>query len=304
MHTERQLKPEDKAAIDDFLDMLWLEHGLSENTREAYCTDLHHLALWAVQAGAVFLKLERGDLMDFLANRMASGGAASSSARMLSSIKRFYRYQVREGAIETDPSALIVAPKLSRKLPNALTESDVEALLAAPDTDSLLGLRDRTMLELLYACGLRVSELVRLTTDRVNLRQGVVRISGKGGKERLVPLGEECHDWLVIYLDQCRGALLGAKVSNYLFVTKRGDGMTRQAFWYVIKRYAVIAGITKPLSPHTLRHAFATHLLNHGADLRVLQLLLGHSNVSTTQIYTHVATERLKSIHAQHHPRG
>ncbi len=304
MHTERQLKPEDKAAIDDFLDMLWLEHGLSENTRAAYCADLRHLALWAAGTGVAFLKLERADLMDFLASRMVGGGAASSSARMLSSIKRFYRYQVREGVIETDPSALIMAPKLGRKLPNALTESDVEALLAAPNTGDLLGLRDRTMLELLYACGLRVSELVRLTTDRINLRQGVVRIAGKGGKERLVPLGEECCDWLVSYLDQCRGALLGAKTSNHLFVTKRGDGMTRQAFWYAIKRYAVVAGITKPLSPHTLRHAFATHLLNHGADLRVLQLLLGHSNVSTTQIYTHVATERLKSIHAQHHPRG
>ena len=296
--------PEDDHSIDHFLDMLWMERGLSENTRLAYRTDLRCLASWAAKKQRRLIQLERADLMEFLALRANQGTSASSSARMLSSIKRYFRYQVRERALEEDPSALIDAPKLGRRLPNALTEGDVEALLNAPDTETLLGFRDRTMLEVLYACGLRVSELVLLTLEKVNLKQGVIRVSGKGDKERLVPLGEEGIEWLAVYLKQCRQALLDGKISDYVFVTQRGGAMTRQAFWYAIKRYAVTAGITKPLSPHTVRHAFATHLLNHGADLRVLQLLLGHSNVSTTQIYTHVAKERLKSVHAQHHPRG
>ena len=295
---------EDEHAIDHFLDMLWMERGLSENTRLAYRTDLRLLATWAVSCHRSLIQLDRADLMAFLADRVKQGCTASSSARMLSSIKRFYRYQIRERILEEDPSALIEAPKLGRRLPDALTESDVEALLGAPNTETLLGLRDRTMLEVLYACGLRVSELVQLTMEGINLNQGIVRVTGKGDKERLVPLGEECMEWMATYLKQCRRALLGDKVSNHVFVTQRGGGMTRQAFWYAIKRYAVIAGIVKPLSPHTVRHAFATHLLNHGADLRALQLLLGHSNVSTTQIYTHVAKERLKSVHAEHHPRG
>ena len=295
---------DDDDSIDRFLNVLWMERGLSENTRLAYRTDLRHLASWSARRGKSLLVLTHSDLQAFLAERMKQGSTASSSARMLSSIKRYYRYQIRERVLNDDPSALIEAPKLAQKLPNALTEAEVEALLAAPDVSAPLGMRDRTMLELLYACGLRVSELVSLTIEQVNLRQGVVRVTGKGNKERLVPLGEECIDWLQRYLGQCRPELLDGKLSNDVFVTQRGAAMTRQAFWYAIKRYAVVAGINKPLSPHTLRHAFATHLLNHGADLRVLQLLLGHSNVSTTQIYTHVAKERLKSVHAQHHPRG
>lgn len=299
-----ELGESDSGAIDRFLNMLWMERGLSENTRLAYRTDLSQLARWAGCVGKSLLQLDRASLLQYLALRVKEGSAARSSARALSCIKRFYRYQVREGVLVEDPSALVDAPKLGRLLPKALTESEVEALLLAPDVNTALGLRDRAMLELLYACGLRVSELVALTMERVNLRQGVVRIAGKGDKERLIPLGEECLDWLASYLKQARGELLARRSSNYLFVTQRADAMTRQAFWYAIKRYAIVAGITKPLSPHTVRHAFATHLLNHGADLRVLQLLLGHSNVSTTQIYTHVATERLKSLHAQHHPRG
>ena len=295
---------DDDDSIDRFLNVLWMERGLSENTRLAYRTDLRHLASWSSRRGKSLLALTHSDLQAFLAERMKQGSTASSSARMLSSIKRYYRYQIRERVLNDDPSALIEAPKLAQKLPNALTEAEVEALLAAPDVSAPLGMRDRTMLELLYACGLRVSELVSLTIEQVNLRQGVVRVTGKGNKERLVPLGEECIDWLQRYLGQCRPELLDGKLSNDVFVTQRGAAMSRQAFWYAIKRYAVVAGINKPLSPHTLRHAFATHLLNHGADLRVLQLLLGHSNVSTTQIYTHVAKERLKSVHAQHHPRG
>lgn len=303
---KQPIATEDEAAIDRFLDMLWMERGLSENTRLAYRNDLTQLARWSAeqQQSRALMELSRADLMSYLATRVSSGIVASSSARMLSSIKRFYRYQVREGMLESDPSDLIEAPKLGRKLPNSLTEAEVEALLAAPDTTTSLGMRDRTMLELLYACGLRVSELILLTMERVNVRQGVIRVTGKGDKERLVPLGEECMDWLSQYLKHARAELLDGKVSNYLFVTKRGVAMTRQAFWYAIKKHAVVAGISKPLSPHTVRHAFATHLLNNGADLRVLQLLLGHSNVSTTQIYTHVAAERLKSVHAQHHPRG
>ena len=303
---KQRIATEDEAAIDRFLDMLWMERGLSENTRLAYRNDLIQLARWSAeqQQGRTLMELSRAELMSYLATRVSSGSVASSSARMLSSIKRFYRYQVREGVLDSDPSDLIETPKLGRKLPNSLTEAEVEALLAAPDTKTSLGMRDRTMLELLYACGLRVSELVLLTLEQVNVRQGVIRVIGKGDKERLVPLGEECMDWLSQYLKHARVELLGGKVSNYLFVTKRGAAMTRQAFWYAIKKHAVVAGISKPLSPHTVRHAFATHLLNNGADLRVLQLLLGHSNVSTTQIYTHVAAERLKSVHAQHHPRG
>jgi integrase/recombinase XerD len=235
---------------------------------------------------------------------MREGRKVRSEARLLSSLRRFYRYLVREEIRDSDPTAQIESPRLGRPLPDSLTENEVEDLLAQPDTTTALGLRDRSMLEVLYATGLRVSELVGLTVDQINLRQGVIRCIGKGNKERLVPVGEVAQDWLEKYLYDSRPALLNGKVADDLFPTTRGKAMTRQAFWYLIKRYALQAGIQKDLSPHTLRHAFATHLINHGADLRVVQLLLGHADLSTTQIYTHVAKERLKQLHAAHHPRG
>lgn len=287
-----------------FTDAVWVERGLSENTLAAYRADLQGLAVWLGGRGRSLLAAQRDDLLDYLAFRVRQGARPRSTARLLSSLRQFYRHLLRQGRITADPSARIDAPKLGRALPKALTEAEVETLLAAPDISDLLGLRDRTMLEVLYATGLRVSELVHLTVDQVNLRQGVVRITGKGRKERLVPFGEEALAWLERYLAQSRPLLLRGQLSDALFPTQRGAGMTRQGFWVLIKRYARRADITKPLSPHTLRHAFATHLLNHGADLRVVQLLLGHSDLSTTQIYTHVARERLKSLHARHHPRG
>ncbi len=245
---------------------------------------------------------QEGDLRNYLSSMQ--GRTARTMARHLSSIRRLYNYLLREGIIKHDPGARVEAPKIGRQLPRSLTESEVEALLKAPDTGTPLGHRDRTMLEILYASGLRVSELINLQTGQVNLRQGVVRVMGKGSKERLVPLGEESIEWLTRYQDSARKELLGKSISDALFPTKRGDAMSRQAFWYLIKRYAVLAGINKTISPHMLRHAFATHLLNHGADLRVVQMLLGHSDISTTQIYTHIAQERLKNLHAVHHPRG
>lgn len=299
------LHPDDLGLIDLFLDNLWVERGVSDHTLSAYGSDLRGLAeVLAVSGGRRLRDARREDLLAYLAKRVQGGARPRTTARLLSSLRRFYRYLLREGRIDEDPTALIEAPKLGRSLPKSLTEADVEALLAAPDIEAALGLRDRAMLELLYACGLRVSELVGLKLGEVSLTQGVVRIFGKGGKERLVPMGEESIEWLERYLRHGRPELLGTHRSEVLFVTRRGDAMSRQAFWYLIKRYALAAGISKPLSPHTLRHAFATHLLNHGADLRVLQMLLGHSDLSTTQIYTHVARERLKSLHAQHHPRG
>jgi integrase/recombinase XerD len=242
------------------------------------------------------------DLLDFLG--LADRLSARTKARRLSCLRRYYQFLLREGEISADPTVRLHAPRLGRALPHTLSEADVDMLLAAPIVDDQLGLRDRAMLEVLYATGLRVSELVGLHSGQVNLRQGVVRVTGKGGKERLVPLGDEAVAWLQRYADQARGHLLGGRASNALFVSRRGGAMTRQTFWHLIKRYARRAGIQGKLSPHTLRHAFATHLLNHGADLRVVQLLLGHSDIATTQIYTHVAAERLKSLHARHHPRG
>jgi integrase/recombinase XerD len=235
---------------------------------------------------------------------MQHGARPRSTARQLSSIRRFYRYMLREGRISEDPSTRIDMPKLGRPLPKSLTEAEVITLLKTPDIENPLGVRDRAMLEVLYATGLRVSELVSLRLDQVNLRQGVVRVLGKGNRERLVPIGEEAQTWVEKYLREARRDIIGEQQTDYLFPTRRSDHMTRQAFWHIIKRYAQKAGIHGNLSPHTLRHAFATHLLNHGADLRVVQMLLGHSDVSTTQIYTHVARERLKDLHAQHHPRG
>lgn len=292
--------------LDEFSDTLWLEDGLSRNTLESYRRDLNKFSLWLQQhRNATLLQAAHADIQAFLAHLvMEQKARASSTSRAISSLKRLFQYQLRQNRISVDPTLQIATPKLPRSLPKTLTEQDVELLLQAPDVETPLGLRDRTMLEVLYASGLRVSELVSVSIAQVSLDMGVVRIMGKGSKERLVPLGEEALDWLRRYLAEARPALLNNQVSNAMFVTARGAGMTRQMFWYLIKRHAIHGGLHKPLSPHTLRHAFATHLLNHGADLRVVQLLLGHADISTTQIYTHVARERLKQLHAMHHPRG
>jgi integrase/recombinase XerD len=291
--------------IDEFCDTLWLEDGLSRNTLESYRRDLRQFAEWlAKSAGKNLLCADHADMQAYLGYRFAQKTRASSAARLLSSLKRFYRYALRGGKIAVDPTLKIDAPTLPRGLPKSISETDVESLLAAPDTATPLGLRDRAMVEMLYASGLRVSELVTLRAGQVSQDMGVVRVIGKGSKERLVPLGEEALAWLARYLNEGRPALLRGRASDALFVTSRGGGMTRQAFWNLIKRYAARAALGKSISPHTLRHAFATHLLNHGADLRVVQVLLGHSDISTTQIYTHVARERLKQLHAKHHPRG
>jgi integrase/recombinase XerD len=292
--------------LDEFSDTLWLEDGLSRNTLESYRRDLNKFATWLQQNRSVtLLQGTHADIQGFLAQLVVTQKArATSTSRAISSLKRLYQYLLRQNKISVDPTLQIATPKLPRSLPKTLTEQDVELLLQAPDVDTPLGMRDRTMLEVLYASGLRVSELVGLTVAQVSLDMGVVRVMGKGSKERLVPLGEEALDWIRCYLAEARAALLNNKVSNAMFVTARGEGMTRQMFWYLIKRHARHGGLNKPISPHTLRHAFATHLLNHGADLRVVQLLLGHADISTTQIYTHVARERLKQLHATHHPRG
>jgi integrase/recombinase XerD len=290
--------------IELFLDALWMERGLSENTLAAYRHDLGGLAGWLAGRGCSLLEARREDLLDYLAARVAGGARPRTTARLLSAMRRFFRHQIRAGRLHADPSARIDTPRIGRPLPDSLSEQEVEALLDAPDTGDALGLRDRAMLELLYACGLRVSELVNLSTEQVNPVQGVVRLVGKGRRERLVPLGEEAGEWLQRYRSASRPQLAGAVLAPHLFITRRGRGMTRQAFWHRLRNYAIKSGINKPLSPHTLRHAFATHLLNHGADLRVVQMLLGHSDLSTTQIYTHVARERLKELHARHHPRG
>ena len=288
--------------IDLFIDAMWLESGLSKNTLSAYRTDLNNFAKFILAKD--LLKAGQSDIQGFLAVLMAQGTKASSSARVLSTMRRFYRYQIRENRIATDPCAQVLSPKQGRPLPKAVSESQVESLLAAPDIQTALGIRDRTMLETLYATGLRVSELVELTLLEVSTQVGVVRIIGKGNKERLVPLGEQAIDWIERYQNTARQDLLRERQCDAMFVTARGAGMTRQAFWHIIKKYALIAGIEQGLSPHTLRHAFATHLINHGADLRSVQMLLGHADLSTTQIYTHIARERLQSMHAEHHPRA
>ena len=291
--------------LDAFADTLWLEDGLSRNTIESYRRDLRQFDAWLEKSKrGTLLTATSADIQSYLSHRFARKTRASTAARLLSSLKRFFRYAVRNGRAAVDPTLNIDAPRLPRGLPKTLTEADVESLLGAPDVETALGLRDKAMLELLYASGLRVSELVTLKAGQVSTDMGVVRVIGKGSKERIVPLGEEALRWLGVYLKEARPALLHGRAADALFVTVRADAMTRQAFWYLIKRYCTRAGIEKPVSPHTLRHAFATHLLNHGADLRVVQLLLGHSDISTTQIYTHVARERLKSLHAKHHPRG
>ncbi len=293
------MSPADSALLDAFCDALWLEDGLARPTLESYRRDVSQLAAFLKDRGLA--EAQEADLFAFLAARR---GRASSAARMLSSLKRFYRYCLRERRIRADPTLKLDPPRRPRRFPRTLSEADVEALLDAPDPGTPLGLRDRAMLEVLYASGLRVSELVALKTFEANLEAGVLRVMGKGSKERLVPLGEEAVHWVRRYIEDSRRQLLGKKTSDSLFITARGGAMTRQAFWHNLKRHGARAIPGKRLSPHVLRHAFATHLINHGADLRAVQLLLGHSDISTTQIYTHVARERLKALHAKHHPRG
>jgi integrase/recombinase XerD len=297
--------PEQSAElIDRFLDAIWAERGLSENTLEAYRRDLGQLSAWLNTRHKSIVTTTREDLLALLASLVADGKSPRSLSRYLSSFRQIYRWMVRERLIDEDPTALIESPKLGRGLPKALSEQHVEALLEAPDTSKALGLRDRAMLELMYATGLRVSEICNLQLSSLNRNQGIIRIVGKGGKERLVPVGMESMDWLDRYFNQARPQLLGGQQSQVVFVTARKSGMTRQAFWYMVRRHCSNAGITQKISPHMLRHSFATHLLNHGADLRVVQLLLGHSDLSTTQIYTHIAREGLKRLHEAHHPRG
>ncbi len=300
-----QLSLDQQQLIELFIDALWMERGLSDNTLAAYKADLASLSAWLYRQSSMgLLEANNRDLLDYLAYRVQQKTSSRSTARMLSSIRRFYRYQLREKCIVEDPTARIEAPKIGRSLPSALSESEVDALLDAPDTQRPNELRDRAMLEVMYASGLRVTELIGLQQSQINLRQGVARIFGKGSKERIVPLGEESIEWLQLYFSQARPSLAKGAASETLFISSRGTQVTRQTFWYAIKRYAQRAGISKKLSPHTLRHSFATHLLNNGADLRVVQMLLGHSDLSTTQIYTHIAKARLQALHAKHHPRG
>ena len=291
-------------SIKRFLDAVWMERGLSQNTLAAYRADLTALSRWLAEREVGIVDTARDELLAFIAWRVEAGARPRSTARQLSSFRRFFRFLLREGVVKDDPTAQIAMPKIGRSLPKSLTEEEVIALLGAPAVGDPLGHRDRTMLEVLYATGLRVSELVNLKYQQVNLNQGVIRVVGKGNRERLIPLGEESVRWLAEFVRGPRVEILLERQTEYLFPTRRGDRMTRQAFWHIIKRYAKKAAIQKDLSPPTLRHAFATHLLNHGADLRVVQMLLGHSDLSTTQIYTHVARERMKELHAQHHPRG
>ena len=292
----------DGEVVESYIDAVWMERGLAENTLAAYRSDLRGFSSWLAERDCNLLTATRADVLEYLAGLAAS--PPRSTARRLSSLRRFYLYLMRQARVDEDPCARVEAPRIGRTLPTSLSEAEVEALLEAPDLAVREGLRDRAMLELLYATGLRVSELVNLKLGQINHRQGVVRVIGKGRKERLVPLGESALDWLERYFRESRPQLPGAGNGDALFPSPRGGAISRQAFWYAVKRYASVAGISKNISPHSLRHAFATHLLNHGADLRVVQLLLGHSDISTTQIYTHVAKERLKRLHAKHHPRG
>ncbi len=301
---DSQKKYQMDALIEPFLDDLWSRKGLSDNTLQAYRSDLCHFDKYVQSKGKALLEADQLLIRDYLGTRVEKGFAKTSNARALSSLRAFYKYLLLKKKLSADPVAMIEQPKLPRKLPDSLSEADVDRLLGEPNLDDPVECRDRAMLELLYACGLRVTELVSLTLDQLSLHQGVVRIIGKGSKERLVPLGEMAVNEIEAYLATARFELLKGQTSDVVFPSKRGVMMTRQTFWHRIKLYAVRSGISVSLSPHTLRHAFATHLLNHGADLRVVQLLLGHSDLSTTQIYTHVATARLAQLHEQHHPRG
>ena len=299
------MNPTSQQALDSFCDLLWLEDGLSPNTLQSYRRDLTQFSAWLeALRSTLLLDASQADIEAYLQYRFSRKTSPRSTARLLSALKRFYRLALRDSRITLDPTLKIDTPKLPRSLPKSLSEADVDRLLSAPDTTEPLGLRDKAMLEILYASGLRVSELVTLKIANVSLDMGVLSVMGKGGKERMVPLGEEALLWLARYLADARPQILAGTISDALFVTQRGAAMTRQAFWYLIKRRALQAGLVHLPSPHVLRHAFATHLLNHGADLRVVQMLLGHADISTTQIYTHVARERLKQLHARHHPRG
>ena len=291
-------------SIERFLDATWAERGLSDNSLQSYRLDLVLLREQLAGRGKTLDVATRQDLLAILADQIQQGKSPRTVSRYLSSWRQYYRWLIREGVIDGDPVALIESPKTGRGLPKALSEEQVESLLEAPDTGTPLGLRDRAMLELMYATGLRVSELVNLELVNLNLNQGVIRVTGKGRKERLVPIGDEAHDSLKVYLADARPVLLKGAQTESVFVTTRKSAMTRQAFWYMVRRYANLCGVSQKLSPHMLRHSFATHLLNHGADLRVVQLLLGHSDLSTTQIYTHIAREGLKRMHEAHHPRG
>ena len=297
------MHPSSQPSIDSFVDALWLEDGLSTNTLQAYRRDLTLYARWLGTQGLALNDTTETLLNGYFADQHASTRATSANRR-LSVFKRYFHWALRERMVVVDPTLRLQSAKQPLRVPKILSEAQVEALLSAPDDSTPLGLRDRTMLELMYASGLRVSELVTLKTFHLGLAEGVLRVMGKGGKERLVPFGEEAHGWLARYLAEGRGSILAGQQTDDLFVTQRGAAMSRVMFWVIVKKCAQLAGITAPLSPHTLRHAFATHLLNHGADLRVVQLLLGHADISTTTIYTHVARERLKQLHAQHHPRG
>ena len=301
--SEHALTATDADELDTFIDHLWLEDGLSKNTLESYRLDLTTFAVWLTKQSKHLLAVEQADIQQYLAVKFPLS-KPRSIGRLIASLRRFYRFLLRENKISKDPTLQIESPKLPRSLPKSLNEDEVVALLNAPNIAEPAGQRDRAMLELLYACGLRVSELVSIKVTEVSVSDGVVRVTGKGSKTRLVPMGEEAVDWISRYMREARAVILQKRLSDALFVTNRGEAMTRQAFWYLIKRYALLAGITKHMSPHVLRHAFATHLLNHGADLRVVHMLLGHSDISTTQIYTHVARERLKQLHSMHHPRG
>ncbi|BBI92454.1 site-specific tyrosine recombinase XerD [Serratia symbiotica] len=299
------MQQQDNAQIEQFLDALWLERNLAENTLVSYRLDLQALVAWLNHQNITLLQAQALDLQAFLAERVDGGYKATSSARLLSAMRRLFQYLYREKLRADDPTTRLASPKLPQRLPKDLSEAQIDALLKAPCVDQPIELRDKAMLEVLYATGLRVSELVGLTISDVSLRQGVVRVIGKGNKERLVPLGEEAVYWIENYLEHGRPWLVNSQALDVLFPSQRCQQMTRQTFWHRIKHYAILAGIdSERLSPHVLRHAFATHLLNHGADLRVVQMLLGHSDLSTTQIYTHVATERLKQLHQQHHPRA
>ena len=290
--------------IDQFIDHLWLEDGLSKNTLNSYRFDLSIFVSWLAETKKIeLLDVSELEIQEFLAFKFPTSKSRSIS-RLLATLRRFFRFLLRENKIKEDPTLKIQTPKIPKSLPKSLSEDEVEGLLEAPDIKTDVGMRDRSMLELLYACGLRVSELVGIQLTEVILSDGVIRVTGKGSKIRLVPMGEEAVDWIKKYLVESRQNILNKQTSKFLFVTNRGGEMTRQAFWYLIKKYALMANIDKPMSPHILRHAFATHLINHGADLRVVQMLLGHSDISTTQIYTHVARERLKKLHQEHHPRG
>ncbi|MEZ5571721.1 MAG: site-specific tyrosine recombinase XerD [Halioglobus sp.] len=299
------LEPAIHPDIERYIDAMWMEKGLSNNTLSSYRRDLMQFDRWLQKSFATPITLAtRESLQAYLGSRLQQGMSPRSSARFLSCVRGFYHYLLREGKLESDPTLDIDSPRLGRPLPKVLSEVEVDRLLQAPDLAQAIEMRDRTMLELLYACGLRVTELTSLQMVQISLNQGVVRVFGKGSKERLVPVGEEALRWLQRYMAGSRSELLNGIPSDVLFPSRRGTQMTRQTFWYRIKIYAQRAGITKHLSPHTLRHAFATHLLNHGADLRVVQMLLGHSDLSTTQIYTHVAQQRMQELHERHHPRG